>query len=117
MSDKTNLILEKSYAFALRIVRLYKYLADEKHEYVMSKKLLNAGTDLGAHVKSSQEAEIGSGFAREMRLALQKCSETQFWLQLLHDSESLGAQQFQSIYDDSVELKRILSSIVRRVGG
>ncbi len=117
MSDKPNLILEKSYAFALRIVRLYKYLADEKHEYVMSKKLLNSGTDVGAHVKSSQEAEVGVGFAREMRVALQKCSETQFWLQLLHDSDYLDAHQFQSIYDDSVELKRILGSIVKRVGG
>ncbi len=117
MEEKTNPVLEKSYTFALRIVRLYKYLCDEKTEYVMSKKLLNSGTDLGAHVKSAQEADVGTGFAREMRIALQKCSETQFWLQLLYDGGYLDAHQFQSIFDDSVELRRMLISIVKKVGG
>ena len=117
MKDKRNLVLEKSYAFALRIVRLYKYLTEEKREYVMSKKLLNAGTEVGARVKAAQEAEVGGGFAREMRTALQKCSETQFWLNLLHDSDYLDDPKFKSIYDDSVELWRMLTSIVTKVGG
>lgn len=117
MNEKRNLVLEKSYAYALRIVRLYKYLTEVKHEFVMSKKLLNSGTEVGARVKAAQEASVGGGFAHEMRTALQRCSESQFWLKLLRDSEYLEDREFQSIYDDSVELWRILTSIATKVGG
>lgn len=91
-----NIIVEKSYAFALRIVRLYRYLCDEKHEYVLSKKLLDAGTNIGAHVKSAQEAEGKTGFVQEMSRALQFASQTEYWLQLLYDGEYLDEKEFSS---------------------
>ena len=111
MSQKV--VLEKSYHFALRIVRLYKYLSEEKREFVLSKQALLAGTYIGAHVKAAQEAESKAGFTHEMSAALQKASETEYWLQLLHDGEYLDQKAFDSIHDDCRELARLLTSIVK----
>src|SRR5215813_15564234 len=95
-----NIILEKSYTFALRTVRLYKYLTEVKKEFIISKRMLTDGTDLGAHVKAAQEAEGRSGFIHEMSAALQKSSRVEYWLQLLHESEFLDDRQFNSINAD-----------------
>jgi four helix bundle protein len=112
-----NVILEKSYAFALRIVRLYKWLCQEEHEYVLSKRALIAGTYIGAHVKSAQEAETKSVFAHEMSVALQRASETEYWLELLRDAEFLDEKSFESIHEDCKELLRLLTSIVKTSRG
>lgn len=108
-----NVILDKSYSFALRIVRLYKYLSDEKHEYVMSKQVLSAGTDIGAHIKEAQETESKTAFTHEMNVALRKASLTEYWLQLLHDAEYLDDKAFTSIHEDCSEIHRLLVSIVK----
>lgn len=107
------MVQEKSYSFALRVVRLYRYLCEEKNEYVLSKQALIAGTYIGAHVKSAQEAETKSGFAHEMSVGLQKASETEYWLQLLRDQEYLDEKAFASIHSDCVELIKLLTSIVK----
>ena len=108
-----NIILEKSYKFALRTVKLYKYLTELKKEFVMSKRLLSDGTDLGAHVKAAQEAESRAGFIHEMSAALQKSSRVEFWLQLLHESEFLDEREFASMNADNQELFSLLTSIVK----
>lgn len=108
-----NVILEKSYRFALRIVRLYKFLAEEKKEFVLSKQVLLAGTAVGAHVKAAQEGESKAVFVHEMSTALQRASQTQYWLQLLRDAEYLDEKAFASIHDDCVELIRMLTSAVK----
>jgi len=108
-----NIILEKSYKFALRIVKLYKYLTDVRKEFVISKRLLADGTDLGAHVKAAQEAEGRSGFIHEMSAALQKSSRVEFWLQLLRDSDFLVEKEFDSMNADNQELFSLLTSIVK----
>ncbi|MBS1810247.1 MAG: four helix bundle protein [Acidobacteria bacterium] len=110
-----NIVLEKSYKFALRIVRLYKFLCDEKREYVMSREVLRAGTKLGEHVKRSQEAASRPTFGHEINTALEYASATEFWLQLLHDAEYLGHDQFESINNDCAEMNRLLKSISRSV--
>jgi four helix bundle protein len=112
-----NVILEKSYTFALRTVRSYKYLTELKKEYIISKRLLADGTDLGAHVKAAQEAEGRSGFIHEMSAALQKSSRVEFWLRLLRDSEFLGAQEFDSMNSDNQELFSLLTAIVKTSRG
>ena len=114
---RENVVVEKSYAFALRIVRLYKWLCTEQHEYVLSKRLLIAGTYVGAHVKSAQESETKSVFAHEMSVALQKASESEYWLQLLRDGEFLDQRSFDSIHADCEELKKLLTSIVKTTRG
>jgi four helix bundle protein len=108
-----NVVLEKSYTFALRTVRSYKYLAEIKKEYIISKRLLADGTDLGAHVKAAQEADGRSGFIHEMNTALQKSSRVEFWLRLLRDSDFLNEQEFDSMNSDNDELFSLLTAIVK----
>ncbi len=112
-----NILLEKSYKFALRIVRLYKYLCEEKNEFALSKQILIAGTYVGAHVKSAQEAESKVTFTNEMSIALRKASESEYWLQLLRDGEYLDEKAFHSMRDDCVELKKILTTVVKTAKG
>ena len=108
-----NVILDKSYKFALRIVKLYKYLTEVRKEFVISKRLLADGTDLGAHVKAAQEAENRAGFIHEMSAALQRSSRVEFWLQLLRDSDFLVEKEFDSMNADNQELFSLLTSIVK----
>jgi four helix bundle protein len=108
-----NIILDKSYKFALRIVKLYKYLAEEKKEFVMSKSLLSRGTSIGERVKSAQEAESRAVFASEMGAALRNASATEFWLDLLHDGEFLSDSQHDSILADCKEILKILTKITK----
>lgn len=115
MSD--NIVLEKSYKFALRIVRLYRKLTEEKHEYVLSKALLSDGTNVGAYIESAQEAEPNGGFWREMNTALLKAARTQYWLNVLHDGGFLDDTDFQPAYDDCQELKRLLGRITKTSKG
>jgi four helix bundle protein len=92
-----NIIRQKSYDFALCIIRLYKFLADEQKEFILSCYALSAGTAIGAHVKAAQEAKNKNGFTHEMPIALQKASETEYWLQLLRDSDFIEEKAFTSI--------------------
>jgi four helix bundle protein len=108
-----NIVLEKSYKFALRVVKLYKYLTEVRKEFVISKRLLADGTDLGAHVKAAQEAEGRGGFIHEMSAALQKSSRVEFWLRLLRDSDFLNEQEFNSMNSDNDELFGLLTAIVK----
>ncbi len=108
-----NIILEKSYKFALRIVKLYHYLVEDKKEYVLSKALLTTGTNIGAHAKAAQEAETRQDFFHEMNMALKDASKTEYWLQLLRDSELLDEKQFNSIHMDCEELIRLAKAITK----
>lgn len=109
-----NVVLDKSYKFALHVVRLYQTLTDDRREYVLSKALLSDGTNIGAYVESAQEAESRDGFAREISLALQKAGRTKFWLNLLHDGRLLSDEDHQEALDECLELKRLLGSIIKK---
>ena len=108
-----NIILEKSYQFALKIVRLYKYLTEEKHEIVLSKKLLNSGTEIGAQVKAAQEVGFREEFIRRNQSAFVEAGRTEFRLKLLFDGGFREEETYRSINDDCVELKRILTAILK----
>jgi four helix bundle protein len=110
---RENVIHSKSYAFALRIVKLYKYLSTEKKEFVLSKQLLRSGTAIGALVKESEHAESKADFVHKMSIALKEANETVYWLMLLHDSDYINQEQFDSIHTDSAEILKILISIVK----
>jgi len=109
-----NIVLEKSYNFALRIVKLYKYLTEEKKEFVMSKSLLSRGTAIGERIKSAQEAESRSVFASEMGVALRNASATEFWLDLLHDGGFLDDREHDSILTDCKEILKLLTKITKK---
>ena len=106
-------ISEKSFAFALRIVKLSKYLQEQPGEYVLSKQVLRSGTAIGALVREAEHAESRSDFTHKMNVALKEANETVYWLELLHQSDYLNDTLFHSISKDAIELVKILASIVK----
>ena len=113
MNNKPNPILDKSYAFALRIVKMYKFLSEEKHEYIMSKQALASGTEIGAFVTTAQEADNRVIFHQDMNTALRKAERTKYWLKLLCESGYLEENLFLAINADCVELIRLLTAITK----
>ena len=108
-----NLIVVKSKAFAVRIIRMYQYLCDEKREYVLSKQVLRSGTSIGANVKEAIRGQSRADFIAKMNIALKEASETEYWLELLQETDYLANEHFSSIYADCQELIRLLTAIVK----
>jgi len=106
-----NVVLEKSFAFALRIVKLYRYLVDEKKEFVLSKELLVSGTNIGKHVKEAVFGENRETFVNEFGVARRKSADTEYWLQLLLHSGLLSMAEFESIDLDRIEVTKLINSI------
>ena len=110
---KDNIIVSKSKHFALRIIRLRKYLVSEKHEYVMSKQILRCGTSIGANVQEAIRGQSKPDFYSKLNIALKEASETEYWLELLHESGYIEEKYFSGIYNDCQEIIRILISICK----
>jgi len=111
VSDK--IISIKSKQFAIRIVRLYKYLCERKKEFVLSKQLLRSGTSIGANIAEARYAISRKEFISKMHIALKECSETQYWLELLNDTCFISKREFESICTDCDELLKILTAVVK----
>ena len=111
---KKNVILEKSKQFALRIIKLYIYLRDEKREVILSKQLLRSGTSIGANIRDAQRAQSDADFHANLFISLKEADESAYWLELLHESAILTKEQFESMYDDCNELIKLLVSITRK---
>lgn len=107
-----NLILNKSFDFAIRVVNMYKYLIDTKKEFVMSKQLLRSGTSIGANIRESQSAESKADFIHKFSIALKETNEVMYWLELLCKTEFINQEQYASINNDISELRKIISSII-----
>ena len=116
-SEQDNLIVVKSKAFALRIIKLYKYLSDEKREFILSKQILRSGTSIGANVKEGIRGQTKPDFYAKMNVALKEASETEYWLELLHESDYLTDDTFKSIHVECVEILKILMSITKTQKG
>lgn len=110
---KNNVVKEKSFSFALRIVKLSKYLNQDKREYVLSKQLLRSGTAIGALVREAEHAESRADFAHKMAIALKEANETLYWLELLHQADYIDVRGFNSINQDCIELLKLLTTIVK----
>ena len=112
---KESIIKDKTKSFALRIIKLYKYLTlvSDMKEYVMSKQVLRSGTSIGANVKEALRGQSKADFRTKMNIALKEASETEYWLELLHESDYITEEQFQSIIADNIEIIKILTSIVK----
>ena len=113
--NKPNLIVDKSMAFAVRIVNLYKYLKDKHSEYVLSKQVLRSGTSIGANVKEATRAQSKADFNAKMHIAMKEAVETEYWLELLEKTEYITKAQAKSMLDDCVELIKILVAITKTV--
>lgn len=111
MEEKT--VKFKSYTFALRIIKAYKFLSSEQKEFVLSKQMLRSGTAVGALIREAEHAESEADFIHKMSIALKEANETEYWLMLLHDSEFFDEKSFQSIISDCQELIKMLVSIIK----
>ena len=103
----------KSFLFAVRIVKLSKYLKSSKKEYILSKQLLRAGTGIGANIAEAEQAQSRADFISKMSIALKEAVETNYWLRLLQASEYLSDAEFSSIHADCRELEKMLTAIIR----
>lgn len=110
---ENNVIKDKSKKFAVRIIRLYQFLIDSKHEYILSKQLLKSGTSIGANVKEAIRGQSTADFGAKMNIALKEASETEYWLELLYETDYITQKEFNSIIEDCRELLKILTSIVK----
>ena len=108
-----NLIDKLSYAFALRIVKAYKFLCHEKGEHILSKQLLRSGTAIGALMREAKFAQSRADFVNKASVALKEANETLYWIELLHDSGYIDDEAYSSIHDEAHEITSILVSIVK----
>ena len=106
-----NVIVDKSFDFAVRIVNLSKYLVEQQKEYVLSKQLFRSGTSIGANVSEAQRGQTKADFTAKMCIVLKEANETDYWLKLLHRTEYLTEAQYTSIHEDVQEILGILTSI------
>jgi len=109
---KENVVKSKSLAFALRIVKMYQFLCNEKKEFVLSKQLLRSGTAIGALIREAEQAESKSDFIHKLAIAQKEANETDYWLVLLFNSGYLDEKQYNSIVNDINELNKLLASII-----
>lgn len=110
---KESVILFKSKDFAIRIIRLYKYLCEQQRENVLSKQLLRSGTSIGANVTEARCGVSKKDFLAKMYIAFKECVESQYWIDLLHETDYLSDKEYQSLTADCEELRKILSSITK----
>lgn len=108
-----NVIVDKSKQFAVRIIKLHQFLISDKKEFVLSKQVLRSGTSIGANVKEAVRGQSKADFYAKMNIALKEASETEYWLELLYETNYLTEQQYRSIYPDCQELLKILMSITK----
>lgn len=108
-----NVILDKSKKFAIRIVNLYKYLCENKNEYILSKQLIKSGTSIGANVREATVSQSKKEFIAKMNIALKEAYESEYWLELLFETNYLSKSEFDSIKNDCSELNKLLISIIK----
>jgi four helix bundle protein len=109
---RNGAVQERSFAFAVRIVNLNKFLCAEKREFVLSRQLLRSGTAIGALVREAQHAESTPDFVHKMAIALKEAKETEYWLLLLRETGYLTVSDAESIIADNEELLKLLTSII-----
>ena len=109
-----SILTDKSKLFALRIVRLHKYLTEEKREYLISKQLFRAGTSIGANIRESKRAQTDADFYSKLTISLKEAEESAYWLELLFESDYITQAQFNSLYKDCEELLSMLVAITKK---
>ena len=108
-----GVVQQKSFQFAVRIVKLTKFLQQEKHEYILSKQLLRSGTSIGANINEAEYSISKKDFNMKMYISYKECGETAYWLKLLYETNYLSKEQYQSISKDCIEIQKILTAITK----
>ena len=110
---RENVVKSKSFAFAIKVVKLYQFLCSNKKEFVLSKQLLRSGTSVGAMVREAEHAESKADFKHKMGIAQKEINESIYWLELLKGTDYLSTEQFESIHADAIEIIKLISSIIK----
>ena len=114
---KDSVLQTKSLAFAVRIVKFYRYLCEEKREFVLSKQILRSGTAIGANTRESRNAQSQADFITKLTIALKEADETQYWLELLDLSDIISHEEFVSLNNDLSEIVAMLTSSIKTIKG
>lgn len=114
---KANVVKEKSFNFALRIVRLYQFLTEDRREFVLSRQLLRSGTAIGALVREAEQAESHADFIHKMAIALKEANESAYWIDLLHQSGYIEINAYEFICSENIELLKLLTAIIKSSKG
>ena len=110
---KENIIKDKSFQFAVRVVKLCKYLNSSKKEYILSKQLLKSGTSVGAMIREAEFAESKADFIHKLAISQKEINETIYWLELLCETEYISDEEFKSLNNDAIEVIKILTAILK----
>ncbi|MCT4615821.1 MAG: four helix bundle protein [Marinifilaceae bacterium] len=110
---KENVVKNKSFNFALRIVKLSKYLRNDKREFVISNQVLRSGTAIGALIREAEHAESKADFIHKLSIALKEANETDYWIELLYQSDEIEDSAYKSIHLEVQEIIKLLVSIVK----
>lgn len=110
---KNNVVRNKSFDFAIRIVKLYQYLNNNKKEFILSKQLLRSGTSVGAMIREAEHAESKSDFIHKFAIAQKEANETVYWLELLKATDYLNEKEFENIYNDAITILKLITSILK----
>jgi len=110
---RENIIKNKSFAFALRIIKLYQYLQSEKKEFILCKQVMRSGTSIGAMIRESEQAESKLDFIHKLAIAQKEANETEYWIELLHKSGYIDKVQYDSLFQEITEIRKLLSSIIK----
>jgi len=113
MVKENNIIKKKSFDFAVRIIKLYQYLANDKKEYILSKQILRSGTSVGALVRESEHAQSKADFIHKLSIAQKEINETLYWLELFQATNYLSPQEFESLNENAVEIIKLITSIIK----
>ncbi len=111
--EKENQIAEKSYKFAIRIVKLYQYLCKTQNEYILSKQIVRSGTSIGANIEEAIAGQSRNDFAAKLQISLKEARETRYWLRLLKDTDYIEPKLADSLIVDSEEIIKILTTILK----
>ena len=111
--EKNNAVVNKSKAFALRIINMYKHLTNNKIEYVIVKQALRSGTSIGANIREALSAQSTADFISKMQIALKETSETEYWLELLEETEYIPEDAGKSMHEDCKELLKMITAILK----
>jgi four helix bundle protein len=114
---KENIIQQKSFQFAVRIINLYKYLTNDKKEFVLSKQILRSGTSIGANIEESIGGQSERDFLSKLSISYKEARETIYWLKLLKETEYISKDEFESIHSEAEEICKILARIVITMKG
>ena len=107
-----SIMLERSIAFSVRIIKLHNFLTQEKREYIISKQIFRCGTSIGANISEANYAQSKADFISKLHIAAKECGETEYWLRVLCDSGLISKKSFESIIKDCLDLKHMLLALL-----